>query len=182
MALCFCTFDTAIGLCGLAWGAGGIVKVALLEGDATATAAHIRRRWPDAAEAEPDAAIAEAIAAIRGLLATGRGDLAAIRLDLEGIEAFDRQVYALARTLKPGETTTYGAIAERLGDLQLSRAVGQSLGANPYPIIVPCHRVVAAGGRLGGFSARGGTRTKQVLLAIERAKTTPGPDLFDALG
>lgn len=182
MAIRFCTFETAIGLCGLAWSETGIVKVALLEGDAAATAAHLRRRWPDAVEAEPDAPTAEAVAAIRALLESGRGDLSAIGLDLAEVEDFDRTVYAMARELRPGETTTYGALAQRLGDPQLSRAVGQALGANPVPIIVPCHRVVAAGGRLGGFSARGGTRTKQMLLAIERAKATAGPDLFDALG
>jgi methylated-DNA-[protein]-cysteine S-methyltransferase len=168
----FCTFDTAIGLCGLAWGADGIASVALLEGDAEETAAHLRRRAPGAVRAEPDSEVTQAIGSIRALLSTGRGDLRGVRLDLAGIEPFARTVYAVARELAPGTTTTYGAIAERLGDPLLARVVGQALGANPLPIIVPCHRVVAAGGRLGGFSARGGTRTKQLLLAIERAKAT----------
>jgi methylated-DNA-[protein]-cysteine S-methyltransferase len=96
-------------------------------------------------------------------------DLSFVQIDLNNIPALDRRVYELARTIPPGETLTYGQIATRLGDPLLARDVGQALARNPFPIVVPCHRVVAAGGKLGGFSARGGVATKQRLLAIERA-------------
>jgi methylated-DNA-[protein]-cysteine S-methyltransferase len=77
---------------------------------------------------------------------------------------------------------TYGAIARRLGDVTLSRAVGQALGQNPFPIVVPCHRVLAANGKTGGFSARGGVATKMRMLSIERARTGAAPTLFDTIG
>jgi methylated-DNA-[protein]-cysteine S-methyltransferase len=92
---------------------------------------------------------------------------------------FNLQVYEIARKIPAGETLTYGDIAKRLGDVQLSRAVGQAMGQNPVPIVVPCHRVVAAGGKTGGFSAPGGSQTKLKILAIERAKVGNAPDLFD---
>ena len=84
---------------------------------------------------------------------------------------FDTAVYRVARDIPPGETLTYGEIAERLDDPGAARAVGQALGANPIPIIIPCHRVLAAGGRAGGFSAPGGVATKLELLEIERRRT-----------
>ena len=100
-------------------------------------------------------------------------------IDLDGMPDFNLQVYEIARKIPAGETLTYGDIAKRLGDVQLSRAVGQAMGQNPVPIVVPCHRVVAAGGKTGGFSALGGSQTKLKILAIERAKVGNAPDLFD---
>ena len=90
--------------------------------------------------------------------------------------ALARRVYEVARTIPPGATLTYGEIAARLELPGAARDVGQALGRNPFPLVVPCHRVVAAGGRLGGFSARGGAATKRRLLAIEGAIA---PDLFE---
>ena len=105
-------------------------------------------------------------------------DLGAIDLDMSGIPEFPRRVYAVARAIPPGQTVTYGDVAARLGEPGAARAVGQALGRNPFAIIVPCHRVVAAGGRLGGFSANGGAATKRRILAIEGAHrdepTLPG--------
>jgi methylated-DNA-[protein]-cysteine S-methyltransferase len=75
---------------------------------------------------------------------------------------------------------TYGEIAERLGDKTLARAVGQAMGENPTPIVMPCHRVLAAGGKTGGFSAPGGVVTKLQLLTIEGAELG-GPTLFARL-
>ena len=92
---------------------------------------------------------------------------------------FDRRVYEVARTIMPGATLSYGEIAARLGTSALARDVGQALGRNPFPIIVPCHRVLAAGGKVGGFSANGGITTKLRLLTIERARTSDTPTLFD---
>jgi methylated-DNA-[protein]-cysteine S-methyltransferase len=100
-------------------------------------------------------------------------------LDMEGVPPFHRRVYELARAIPPGEVLTYGEVARRLGDPGASRAVGQALGHNPYAPVVPCHRVLAAGGRSGGFSAEGGAATKLKMLEIERARFGGAPGLFD---
>jgi methylated-DNA-[protein]-cysteine S-methyltransferase len=172
-------FDTAIGRCGLAWGADGIVAVSFPEPDDAKTLAHMRRRAPEAQEPkEIPAPVADAIAGIRALASGLPADFGATELDMGGIGDFERQVYALSRRIAPGETRTYGELARELGDIALSRRVGQALGRNPFPIIVPCHRIVGAGGVMTGFSAPGGTKTKRNLLKIEGAL---GPDLFDLI-
>ena len=114
--------------------------------------------------------IEAAIADIQQLLGGQKNDLSAIALDMSDVPDFEQRVYALTRSIAPGDTLTYGDIATRLGDLALSRAVGQALGRNPFPIIVPCHRVLAAGGKSGGFSAPGGVETKRRMLEIEGAR------------
>lgn len=172
-------FPTAIGACGVAWSEDGIVAVGLPETDAD----RLRRRLLRAAragsrEVPPPAAVADAIARMVALLDGGDDDLAGVELDLAGVPGFHRRVYAIARAIPPGATRTYGDIAAELGDLTASRAVGQALGRNPVPIVVPCHRVLAAGGRLGGFSAHGGTTTKLRLLDIERVHARGAPTLF----
>ena len=175
----FTLFDTAIGACGIAWGERGIVGLQLPESSEDKARARLRRRFPQAAETPPPAAIRRAIDLIVGHLRGEPSDLSAIALDLEALPAFDRKVYEVARAITPGATLTYGEIATRLGDKLLSRDVGQALGRNPFPIVVPCHRVVAANGRLGGFSARGGADTKLRLLAIEGAAAADQLGLFD---
>jgi len=177
---CFTVFDTAIGSCGLAWSEAGVIAVQLPEGDAARTRARLLRRVPDAAEAPPTPAIADVIAGIVALLSGERRDLRDVAIDDRGIPDFNRRVYAIARQIPPGETMTYGEIAERLGDRSLSRAVGQAMGENPTPIVMPCHRVLAVSGRTGGFSAPGGVATKLRLLTIEGA-APGGPTLLDAL-
>ena len=107
-------------------------------------------------------------------------DLSGIAIDDAEISDFNRKVYAIARAIPPGQTLTYGEIAERLGDKALARAVGQAMGENPTPIVMPCHRVLAANGKTGGFSAPGGVITKLRLLTIEGAQPG-GPTLFDHL-
>ena len=175
----FTLFDTAVGACALVWGERGLVGVLLPEADTATTRAKARRRYPGAREAAPPPAVQQVIARMRGLLDGGRDDLEDIALDLSAIAPFERRVYAVARAIHPGHTRTYGEVATELGDPLLARAVGQALGANPFPIIVPCHRVLAAGSRSGGFSAPGGTRTKLRLLEIERAPLGGTPGLFD---
>ena len=96
-------------------------------------------------------------------------DLTFVSLDMDGLPEFHQRVYDVARTIPPGVTLTYGEVAKRLGDPGSARAVGQALGRNPIPVIVPCHRVLAAGGKTGGFSAPGGSATKLNLLALEGA-------------
>lgn len=164
-------FATAIGRCGIAWSDRGVIGVQLPEASEMATRARLRRRFPDASEASPTPSIQSAIDGIVALLAgQDAGDLSDIDLDLRAVPAFNAAVYRVARTIPPGETLTYGEIAARLNDPGAARAVGQALGANPIPIIVPCHRVLAAGGRAGGFSAPGGVMTKLKLLEIERSR------------
>ena len=178
----FAVFDTAIGRCAIAWGPGGIVGVQLPEGRDAETRARVLRRHPGAREAAPPADIARARDAIVSLLRGARVDLSGLPLDMAAVPDFHRQVYDVARTIPPGATLSYGQIADRLGSRGLARAVGQALGRNPFPIVVPCHRVLAAGGRVGGFSAGGGITTKLRLLAIEGRHDTATPSLFDGDG
>ena len=172
-------FDTPIGHCGLVWREGLLLGAWLPAASAAALRTRLRRHWPDADEATPPASVRRAIERIRALLHGGTDDLLDIKLDLTIVPPFHRRVYAIARRIRPGATRTYGEIAAELGDPGAARAVGQALGANPFPIIVPCHRVLAAGGRAGGFSAPGGTRTKLRLLEIEGAPLGGSPGLFD---
>ncbi|MBU4504999.1 MAG: MGMT family protein, partial [Gammaproteobacteria bacterium] len=105
-----------------------------------------------------------------------------IELDMARLTPFQREVYAMARAIPPGQTRTYGEMALALGDAGLARAVGQALGHNPFAPVVPCHRVLAANSRSGGFSARGGVATKLRMLQIEGAQIGGEPGLFDGDG
>jgi methylated-DNA-[protein]-cysteine S-methyltransferase len=174
----FSLFDTEIGRCGIAWSDGGVVGVQLPEGSDLAMRAQLLRRFPGAREGEPPA---EARRAIGGIVALLRGEasaLGAITLDMDDVPPFERRVYEVARTIPPGDTLSYGEIARRLGAPAAAREVGQALGRNPFAIVVPCHRVVAADGKLGGFSARGGAATKRRLLSVERARGHGALPLF----
>ena len=179
-ALDFTIFDTAIGACGIVWSARGVYAVQLPEASAAATRARVIKRYPQALEAPPPSAIRAAIDGIVALLAGEPRDLQDVVIDDEATPEFNKRVYTIARRIPPGETLTYGAIAERLGDRALSRAVGQALGENPCPIVMPCHRVLAANGKSGGFSAAGGVTIKLKILSIENAQPG-GPGLFDRL-
>ena len=174
----FAVFETPIGDCGIAWGPRGVVGVGLPESSASALRARMRQRFPGVAESVPPAKIARAIESIRSLLRGEPADLTGVELDLSGVTDFNRAVYEVARTITPGRTLTYGEIAARVGVPNDARAVGQALGRNPFPIVVPCHRVVAANGRMHGFSAPGGVNTKLRLLEIEGYEAVPGPSLF----
>lgn len=174
-------FETAIGVCGVAWNARGITGVSLPEAHATALRARFNARFAQAREDPPSPAIAQAIARIQALFRGEPDDLGDIGLDETDVPPFNKCVYDIARRIPPGATRTYGDIARELGDLSLARAVGQALGSNPFPIIVPCHRVLASGGKTGGFSAPGGVETKFRMLAIERATTDNSPSLFTDL-
>jgi len=175
----FALFDTTIGRCGIAWGARGISGVQLPEASEAKTRARLMQRYARAREAAPPAEVQHAIEAIAALLDGEPKDLCAVALDMDGIAEFDRRVYEAARAIPAGATLSYGELAARLGERALAREVGQALGRNPFPIIVPCHRVLAAGAKAGGFSANGGVATKLALLTIERARTSDAPTLFD---
>jgi methylated-DNA-[protein]-cysteine S-methyltransferase len=165
----FALFDTPVGACGIAWSTRGIAGTQLPEANEAATRARMRGRFPGAPETSPPPAVIPVIDAVTALLRGERVDLSTVPLDMDGVPPFHRRVYEIARSVPPGATLTYGAIATRLGEPGAARAVGQALGQNPFGIIVPCHRVLAAGGRMGGFSANGGTVTKHRLLVIEGA-------------
>lgn len=168
MSIGWAGFDTAIGRCAIAWSDAGIAGVQLPERDAAALRACMRRRFPDAAQEPPPPAVQSVIdrvvAELEGLTSD---DLADVPLDLRAVSPFDARVYAEVRKIAPGQTATYGEIARRVGSPGAARAIGGAMGRNPFAPIVPCHRVVAAGGRLGGFSAAGGAKTKQRMLAVE---------------
>ena len=174
----FSLFETPIGRCAVVWGERGISGLFLPESDEGRTRKRIARRFPDAVEGLPAGPIQQAIDEIVTLLSGKPSDLFGVGLDMDRLTPFQRDVYAIARAIPPGSTLTYGEIAEKLGDKQLARDVGQAMGQNPYPILVPCHRVVAANGKPGGFSAPGGVSTKLRMLAIEGAAPSPQADLF----
>jgi len=176
----FTLFDTPIGRCGIAWGTRGVVGVQLPEMHEAETRARLLRRFPGACEAPPPPDVRRALDGIIALLRGEASDLSSVWLDMERLPAFHRRVYEIARTIPPGATLSYGEVAARLGAPGGARAVGQALGRNPFAIVVPCHRVVAAGGKVGGFSANGGIVTKLRLLSIEGAQAN-GP-LYDGDG
>ncbi|WP_437945279.1 methylated-DNA--[protein]-cysteine S-methyltransferase [Sorangium sp. So ce296] len=171
----FLLFDTAIGRCGIAWGARGVALLQLPEGREEGTRARLLERLPGALEAPPPPDVQRAIDGIAALLRGEASDLSGVPLDMERVPPFHRRVYEVARAIPPGATLTYGDIAARLGSIGAARAVGQALGRNPFAILVPCHRVLAAGGKVGGFSADGGVTTKLRLLEIERARPAGAP-------
>jgi len=173
----FALFDTTIGQCGIAWSGAGIVGVQLPEASEGATRARLLRRCPEALETPPPPDVQRAVDDITGLLRGEARDLSVIVLDMERVSPFHRRVYEAARAIPAGATLSYGDVATRLGAPGAGRAVGQALGRNPFAIVVPCHRVLAAGGKTGGFSANGGITTKLRMLAIEGAQAQPG--LFD---
>jgi len=163
----YCLFDTSIGRCGIAWTDRGVASVLLPDTTDSALRARLARRFPEAHETVPTQEMKHAIEAIVALLSGEPADLSFVALDMNGVPSFNQRVYEAARTIRPGTTCSYGDIARQLGVPGSARAVGQALGRNPFPIVVPCHRVLAADGKTGGFSAPGGTSTKLRLLAME---------------
>ena len=180
----FHLFDTAIGTCALIWEGACFIGAQLPERDEDTARRRLARRFPEAVEAPAEGIVAEAVAGIRALFTGEKRDLSHLPMALESVSEFNRKVYEVALSIPPGETLTYGEVAERLGDKTLARAVGQAMGQNPCPVVMPCHRVMAAsdrsGAKTGGFSAPGGVVTKLKLLTIEGAQPG-GPTLFDAL-
>ena len=172
-------FPTAIGVCGIAWQAGAVAAVQLPEACEAATRARLLKGLAPgchASEAPPQAA--QAIAGIQALLAGEPRDLLEIVLDTRRLTPFQRLVYETVRRIPPGQTRSYGEIAQAVGRPQAARAVGQAMGFNPFAPVVPCHRVLAAGRRPGGFSATGGAATKLRMLAIEGAQRGETRALF----
>jgi methylated-DNA-[protein]-cysteine S-methyltransferase len=175
----FALFPTQLGTCGIAWNDHAVTGVQLPEKDEPATRARMQRRFPNTPEAPPPPAAQRAIESITALLNGDQRDLAEIALDTNGLAPFDQHVYEAARKIPPGTTITYGELAHRIGEPHAAQAVGQALGRNPFAPVVPCHRIVAAGGTMHGFSATGGTTTKLRLLTIEGWRSNE-PTLFEA--
>ena len=172
-ALC----DTPIGRCAIAWRGPHIVRTALPH----AQDAALRARFADLHEAEAPPFVGSVIARLVALLSGEPHDLADVPVHFGGASAFERQVWEAARRIPVGEVRSYGAIAEEIGAPRAGQAVGRALGHNPVPIIVPCHRVLAADGRSGGFSAPGGVNTKFRILQIEKARRAGEAGLFATL-
>ena len=188
-------FDTALGRLGIAWQvgegaaqAGTLWAVQLPEPDDARTTARLLRGAPSgeaiaADPVQPDdpavpAHVQRAMAGVVALMQGERDPLTHVALDMGRVPTFHRKVYEVAREIPPGQTRTYGELARELGDPAVARAVGQAVGANPFAPIVPCHRILAASGFAGGFSAAGGIKTKLRLLEIERASFGGQAGLF----
>lgn len=184
----FAIFETACGVCAIAWNDVGIARFLLPERSAEAAERRLRRRLPDAQASAPPPAVAEVIAAVKRYFTGEPVDFSEIALDLAGPDGaapdvFFKRVYAAVRRLGWGQTTTYGAIAKELGaGPETARDVGQAMAQNPVPLIIPCHRVLAAGGKLGGFSAPGGAAAKTRMLELEGVAVGPPPPAQQSFG
>ncbi len=181
-AQAYALFDTAIGRCGIAWGGRGIRAVQLPEARDPETRARLLERCPDALAAPPPPEVRRALDAIVALLSGEASDLGAIALDMDGVPPFHRRVYEVVRGIPPGTTLSYGEVASLLDAQGAARAVGQAMRRNPFAIIVPCHRVFASGGKIGGYSANGGIATKLRLLALEAMQADGSAALFEGDG
>ena len=158
------TFETTLGRCGLAWSETGVTRV-WLPGARGLAGPGVEE--VDAAQLPPF--VARAIEGMTALYAGTPDDLSDIPFDDREIDDFRRAVYAAAREIPPGATRSYGELARAIGRPDGARDVGVALARNPCPILVPCHRVVAANGALTGFSAPGGLETKRKMLELEGA-------------
>lgn len=171
----FALFETPLGVCATVWSDSAIRGFALPERSEKAIRARLRNQFGDPEEQAPSQLAERVVAQVGELLSGNDVELSEIELDMTGLPVFHQRVYVAARAIPVGETITYGELAARIDSPKSARAVGQALGRNPFAIIVPCHRIVGASGKMVGFTAHGGTTTKQRLLEIERgAKSQPG--------
>lgn len=176
-------FETAGGFCGIAWNNMGITRFQLPTRSAEATERILRRRVPGAEPGAPTPTVVEAVAAVQRYFAGEETDFSGITLDLGGQDAFFKKVYEAARRVGWGHTTTYGALAKELGaGPEAARDVGQAMAKNPVALIIPCHRVLAAGGKVGGFSAPGGSAAKIRMLELEGVRAEPLPPAQRSFG
>lgn len=158
-------FETKLGICGIAWSGDGIVRFRLPDADRAAAEKHFAKAQPQT----PPPPIATAVEQAERYFAGERIDFSSIDLDLAGVDPLRRSIYDALRRVSFGETVTYGELAKRAGvnAPQAAQDVGVAMARNPVPLIIPCHRVLASGGKLGGFSAPGRTETKERMLALE---------------
>lgn len=165
----YAVFETELGFAGIAWNDAGVRRFQLPSADATATCGSLLRRAREAKAAVPPVPIAQTIETVKRYFAGDRVDFSDVTLDLTDQSDAFREIYATARRVGYGETTTYGRVAKEIGRTgwEAAREVGQAMARNPVALIIPCHRVLAAGGKLGGFSAPGGAETKVKMLSLE---------------
>jgi methylated-DNA-[protein]-cysteine S-methyltransferase len=179
----YLVFETANGFCAIAWNDAGVTRFRLPDSSADAAERHLLRRLPDAAPGTPPPPVADAIAAAKRYFAGEKVDFSDVALDLGEQDELFARIYAAARRVGYGETTTYGALARQLGgDWDMARDVGQAMAKNPVPLIIPCHRVLAAGGKVGGFSAPGGTDSKKRMLELEGVQVGQKESAQQSLG
>ena len=172
----YTVFETAAGFCAIAWSAAGIARFQLPDSNAAAAERNMLRRSPSARRETPPPNIAAVIAAAQRYFAGESVDFSEVAVDLDGQDEFFRRIYAAARALGYGQTSTYGTLAKELGaGPEAARDVGQAMAKNPVPLIIPCHRVLAAGNKVGGFSAPGGSDSKVKMLALEGIDLSPPP-------
>jgi len=176
-------FETAGGFCGIAWSDIGVIRFQLPTKDAGATERLLLRRLPDAHSGTPTPEVAEVVAQVKRYFAGEEIDFSGVRLDLGEQDAFFKQIYDAARQITWGHTTTYGTLAKQLGaGPEAARDVGQAMAKNPVALIIPCHRVLAAGGKIGGFSAPGGSNAKAHMLELEGVQLAPPKPVQQSLG
>ncbi|KGD86564.1 methylated-DNA--[protein]-cysteine S-methyltransferase [Rhizobium sp. YS-1r] len=176
-------FGTAGGFCGIAWNDIGITRFQLPTKSADSTERLLLRRLPEAERGTPPVEVQEAIEAVKRYFAGEEVDFSRFKLDLQDQDDFFREIYAAARRVGWGHTTTYGTIAKELGaGPEAARDVGQAMAKNPVALIIPCHRVLAAGGKIGGFSAPGGSTSKAHMLELEGVRLTPPEPAQQSLG
>ncbi|MBY5746680.1 methylated-DNA--[protein]-cysteine S-methyltransferase [Rhizobium leguminosarum] len=176
-------FETAGGFCGIAWSDAGITRFQLPTKSAEATERLLLRRLPDAEAGAPTLAVLKTVAAVKRYFQGEETDFSGVELDLAGQDTFFRDIYAAARRVGWGHTTTYGALAKELGvGPEAARDVGQAMAKNPVALIIPCHRVLAAGGKIGGFSAPGGSSSKARMLELEGVNLASPPPAQQSLG
>jgi len=180
----YLVFETAGGFCGIGWNNVGITRLQLPVRGAEAVEQRMLHRLPaGACVGTPTPQVSAAIAAVKRYFDGERVDFSDLQLDLVEQDGFFKQVYAAARRVRWGQTTTYGTLAKELGaGPEAARDVGQAMARNPVPLIIPCHRVLAAGGKLGGFSAPGGSATKIRMLELEGVHLGPPEPPQQSLG
>jgi len=175
-------FETALGFCGIAWNDVGITRFQLPARSRDATERALLRRVPGAEPGAPTPQVVEAIDAVKRYFQGEETDFSGVALDLSDQDALFTQIYAAARQIGWGNTTTYGALAKQVGaGPEVARDVGQAMAKNPVALIIPCHRVLAAGGKIGGFSAPGGAAAKIRMLKLEGVQVEPPPPAQHAL-
>lgn len=160
-------FHSSLGWCAISWSGAKVTSIDLPDANKQATRVRVLRRFPRAKEALLPPVHRRAAEALVGALNGRPANLAGLALDFEGVSPFHRRVYEVARMIPWGTVVSYGGLAALTGSPRAARAVGQAMQRNPFPIVVPCHRVLASDRSLRGFSAHGGLETKRRLLALE---------------
>ena len=182
-------FETALGFIGISWSDKGLTRLCLPQRDRAAVERRLLKHVRDAGSAIPaelssdaPAWVADLIGAITAYAAGAEVDFSGVPVDLSGVDDFRLAIYDAARKLQFGEITTYGELAVRAGHPGLPRETGAALGSNPVPLVIPCHRILAAGGKIGGFSAPGGSATKEKMLKLEGVRVGPPPPPQQSFG